>query len=292
MVHPGPSGAKPLQHVVDLGARGRTVVWDWPGPTGAPVLVLLHGVALDAEVNWFRVCPTLSADYRVLALDLRGHGKGLPATGRFGIEECADDVAATVRSLGVGRVVAVGYSMGGMVAQLLWRRHQDLVAGLVLCATARNVTGSPWERIITLGLPWVVVAARWMLPTPIGADAIAAPLLDARLDPAERWQALSHMRRVPLAVALDAIHAACRFTSHDWIGEVDVPSAVLITGQDHIVAPQRQRKLASAMSGSTVVEIDGDHGVFLDAPDRFAAGLLSACAAVTEPTLPTSTTAA
>ncbi len=278
---------------VTLSGRGRVVVREWPGPPGAPVLVLLHGVAMNAEINWSLVAPTLAARYRVLALDLRGHGRGLPVAGSFQLEDCADDVAAVVLTLGTGPVIPVGFSIGGMVAQLVWRRHRDLVAGLVLCSTARNVTGSPWERLLAMAMPWAVVTASWIAPfAPVGTDSIAGPVLDASLAPAQRRAALAHMRRVPLAVALDAMRAACGFSSHRWIGAVDVPTAVLVTRHDRIVAHQRQRKLAAAVPGATVVEIDGDHGVFLADPDGFAHGLRQACAAVTLPVAPPSTTAA
>ncbi len=279
--------------LVALPGRGRVVVREWPGPSGAPVLVLLPGVALDVETNWSLAAEALARRYRVLALDLRGHGRGLPVAGAFRLEDCADDVAAVLLTLGTGPVIPVGFSIGGMVAQLLWRRHRDLVAGLVLCSTARNVTGSPWERALALAMPWAVLTASWFAPfSPVGTDAIAGPLLDSGLAPAQRGAALAHMRRVPLATALDAMRAACAFSSHQWIGGVDVPTAVLLTRHDRIVAPQRQRRLAAAVPGATVVEIDGDHGVFLADPDGFADGLRQACAAVTLPVAPSSTTAA
>lgn len=286
------------QHILDIPGRGRVVVHEWSGPPGAPVLVLVHGVALDVESNWAATAPALSHRFRVLALDLRGHGRGLPVSGTFKLEDCADDVAAALRALRTGPVIPVGFSIGGMVAQLLWRRHRELVAGLVLCSTSRNVTGSPWERMLALTMPWAVLSASWLSPfAGVGTDAIAGPLLDARLAPAQRRAALAHMRRMPLATALDAMRAACAFTSHAWIGSVDVPTAVLVTRDDRIVAPRRQHKLAAAVPGATVVEIDGDHGVFLADPPSFRDGLLRACAAVTFPVAtlpvaPSSTTAA
>jgi 3-oxoadipate enol-lactonase len=278
---------------VDLPGRGRVVVREWPGPAGAPVLVLVHGVALNVEINWAPVAPVLARRYRVLALDLRGHGRGLPVRGTFNLEDCADDIAAALRVLGTGPVIPVGFSIGGMVAQLLWRRHRDLVAGLVLCATSRNVTGSPWERVLAMAMPWAVLTATLLSPfSVVGTDAIAGPLLDAGLSPAQRRAALAHMRRMPLAIAMDAMRACCAFSSHGWIGSVDVPTAVLVTRDDRIVAPRRQHKLAAAVPGATVVEIDGDHGVFLADPEGFSDGLLRACAAVTLPVATSSTTAA
>ena len=64
----------------------------------------------------------------------------------FRLEQCADDVAALASSSGFERIVPVGYSMGGPIAQLVWRRHPELVDGLVLCATSATFTGTVRER--------------------------------------------------------------------------------------------------------------------------------------------------
>lgn len=263
--------------VAVLAGRGRTAYWDCPGPPGAPTLVLLHGVTLTAEVNWSGVVPWLTSHYRVLAVDQCGPAPGGP----FRLEDCADDVAELAGVLGIDRIIPVGYSMGGLVAQLLWRRHPALTAGLVLCATARNVSGSPWERSVAQLLPGVIATATW-LPAlhALGADVLGAGLLDTQTPPKARRWALAQMRRTPLLTALCAVQAVCEFSSHRWIGSVDVPTAVVLTRHDRVVPPSRQWKLAQAVPGCRVHEIDGGHGVFLDAPGVFASALLDACAHV------------
>ena len=120
------------------------MVWD-AGPPSAPAVFLLHGATLTAELNWSGVVAPLAERYRVITFDLRNHGEG-PRRARFRLEDCADDVAAIAGALGIERIVPAGYSMGGFLAQLLWKRHPELVRGLVLCATSRNICGSPWER--------------------------------------------------------------------------------------------------------------------------------------------------
>ncbi len=127
--------------LVELPGRGITRVWDYAGPPGAQTLMLIHGVTFTAELNWGKTFAPLAQHFRVVAIDLRGHGGGIGTGPRFRLEDCADDIAALAEVLGIGRFVAVGYSMGGMVAQLLYRRHPSLLSGLVLCATARNVLG-------------------------------------------------------------------------------------------------------------------------------------------------------
>jgi pimeloyl-ACP methyl ester carboxylesterase len=61
----------------------------------------------------------MAAPRRAVAFDLRGHGAGLPLRRRFSIEECADDVRIVADALGLPPFIAVGYSLGGLVAQAL-----------------------------------------------------------------------------------------------------------------------------------------------------------------------------
>jgi pimeloyl-ACP methyl ester carboxylesterase len=267
---------------ITLPGREHAVIQEIPGPPGASTLMLLHGLALNAELNWSGVIPTLARHYRVLALDLPGHARGSRRPAPFRLEDCADDIAKIAAALGIPRLVAVGYSLGGMIAQLLWRRHPELTAGLVLCSTARNVSGTMWERVAALAMPSLVAAATWNPALYLmRADIVGASLIEGVADPIARRWAEQQIRRTALLDALPALQAACQFTSHEWIGSVEVPTAVVITGRDRIVPARRQWKLANAIPNSVVHEIEAGHAVFLEAPGTFAAVLLNACASVT-----------
>ena len=198
------------------------------------------------------------------------------------MEDCADDIAVLARVLGVERVTVVGYSMGGLVAQLLWRRHPRLVDGLVLCSTARNFRGSPQEHLMAMALPMVALVTSVTLPLSwLGGHVLGASMLGYVRDGAAREWARAEMSRTRLPTAIAAVAAVSEFTSHDWVGRVDVPAAVVITVDDRLVPVSRQRRLARAIPGAMVYEIAGGHGVFLDAPARFAAAVCAACTAVT-----------
>ena len=131
-----------------LPGRGRTFVRELAGPPGAPAVMLLHGWSATADLNWFACFEPLARHFRVIALDHRGHGRGLRALTPFRLEHCADDVATLADVLGLGRYLAVGYSMGGPIAQLLWKRHPELVSGLVLCATSTHFSANLRERLV------------------------------------------------------------------------------------------------------------------------------------------------
>ena len=199
----------------------------------------------------------------------------------YRLEDCAADVAAMVRALGTGPVIVVGYSMGGMIAQVFWHQYPELTAGLVLCATARNVSGSYLEQLVAMTLPFLVGAVGAIPPMfPLRADLVGGRLLGDKLDPRIRRAVLARMRRMPLVTALAAMEAVCHFSSRRWIGGVDVPCSVLVTRHDSVVPPSRQMRLARALPAARVVEVDGDHDVFLAAPGAFAHALAVACLAV------------
>jgi 3-oxoadipate enol-lactonase len=274
-----PGGAEPaLTRLVELPGRGTTRIWECAGPRGAETLLLIHGAAFTAELNWGKVFAPLARHFRVIAADQRGHGDGISAGSRFLLEDCADDMAALAAVLGIGRFIAVGYSMGGMIAQLLYRRHPSLLSGLVLCSTARNVRGSLAEQLAALALPAVATAVRW---SPIlhlaGAELIGLALLGRLEDPATGRWAREQLRLTTLATAVSAILAVSEFTSHDWIGQVDIPAAVVVTARDRIVPARRQRRLAQAIPGASAHELEADHGACINAPRLFAGALLEAC---------------
>jgi pimeloyl-ACP methyl ester carboxylesterase len=279
--------ATPLTRLTELPGRGVTRMWECGGPPGAQTLILIHGVTFTAELNWGRVFAPLARHFRVIAIDLRGHGDGISAGSRFRLEDCADDVAALAGLLGIGTFVAVGYSMGGMVAQLLYRRHPSLVSGLVLCSTARNVLGSPAEQLTALALPTAAAVTRWNpLLRPMSAEVLGMALMGPVDDPATASWARAQLRRTTLATALSAIQAVCEFSSHSWIGQVDVPAAVVVTARDRIVPVSRQLKLARAIPGASVHEVDADHAVCVTAPQVFVPALLRACWSVTSAPVP------
>src|ERR1700712_5087523 len=111
----------PEGRILDLAGRGRTFVVDVPGPSrSAPTIVLLHAPGCTAYLSWVAAMGDLSRKYRVVTFDQRWHGRGI-CSPRFRFADCADDVVAVLDELGIDRAVIAGYSMGGGIAQLVWR---------------------------------------------------------------------------------------------------------------------------------------------------------------------------
>jgi 3-oxoadipate enol-lactonase len=263
----------PAGREVDLPGRGTAFVRIADGPKGAPTVVLVHGLFATADLNWSLAIPVLASRFRVVAPDLRGHGRGLP-TRRFDGEECADDLAAIVRALELGRVIVVGYSLGGLVAQLFARRYPDMIAGLVLCATATAFHVPTAHGPLRL-VEWAARRA----PEPVRRAALMAILAPKSANtPRGKWL-MSQVRRHDTMAMLDAIAVAGRFNSSDWLSANTAPAAVIVTTEDQTVPTETQRAMSRTLGGS-VQEVEGDHFACIKRPREFNSALFAACVRV------------
>lgn len=253
----------PLGRRIELPGRGTTFVRDVSGPQpDSPVVVLLHGWCASGGLNWYQCFGPLSEHFRVLAPDLRGHGRGISAWRRFRLTDCADDVAATLEQMNIGSAIFCGYSMGGPVAQLMWKRHPQLVDGLVLMATGSSFIPGLQQRMVFAGAMAAAAGG-----TRTGQLLTRVPTLGRRLMPIrsprrpssmQRWAA-QEFRRHDMRLVLEAGNSIAAFSSRRWIGEVDVPTAVVVTTKDRAVNPTEQVRLALAIDDAEIRRYDEGH---------------------------------
>ena len=269
---PVPPLPPPPGRIVLVPGRGEFFVRD-TGGVGPPVL-LVHGWMFPSDLNWLpSYAPLHRAGYRVLAMDLRGHGRGLRSIARFQLADCADDAAGALEALGLPSALVVGYSMGGPVAQLLAHRHPERVAGFVLCATALDWS-DPRQK-----LAW---RAMGVLRLVLGLFPIGAWRAGMRLAGApsreSSWVA-SELSRGSARDLAEAGRELGRFDSSGWVGELEQPRAVIVMSRDRLVPPRKQHDLARAL-GVEPVLLDADHDACSSAPRAFVRSLLDALQAV------------
>ena len=157
-----------LHHVVD-------------GPEDAPVLVLAGSLGSTVDM-WRPQLPALTERFRVVRVDLRGHGGSPPTDGAYRMDELADDALALLDRLDLRRVLWCGLSLGAMVGMHLASEAPERIGRLALCCTSAHFPDpSVWhDRIAaveaggTAGIAPAVVA-RWFTPGWAAAhpDAVA-----------------------------------------------------------------------------------------------------------------------
>jgi len=239
--------------------------------------VLLHGLFATTSMNWPYAFDALSPHFRVLALDHRGHGRGIKTYRQFRLEDCADDVVALADALGIGQVIPVGYSMGGPVALLARKRHRHRVAGMVLCATSA-VFGSEAEESSSGLADMFGVALR--LTPPVVRQSMMRAVISASRDRGYLPAGFAdEARHHDPAAMVEARRAVARFDARPWVESLGGPAAVVLTARDRLVPAERQMALARATRAS-VHQVDADHDVAVRHPRRFLPALVDACRAV------------
>ncbi len=240
-------------------------------------LVLVHG-ALLSKAMWLAQARHFAREYRVVVLDLRGHGRTGP-TGRrrYSIDLFVEDVRRVLRALDLDSAHVCGLSMGGVVAQALAVDHPESVRGLVLSDTVRSV---PPSGLGGLGkhLP-VPRAAVHATVRALGVEHYYRSVLSA-LEAAEgrRWlarrqpvrkYAFGELDRVTVGEFLKLVDAMYDFEPVD-LASVAAPTLVLAGEHEATALRGQTRRLAAAIPDATRATVpDAGHIANMENPAAF-----------------------
>ena len=232
-----------------------------------PPLVLLHGLGSSCA-DWGLQLPAFSARYRVIMVDLRGHGRSQVTGGRgFTVAQMAQDVAALLEQLGGTAAHVVGLSLGGCTAQLLAARHPEAVRGLVLCNT--------FTRLRPEGLRGAARLLRrvWLFgtaPMPVVAEYVAAGLFPKPEQQAIKAEAVARLSGNQKRPYLAAMRAVAGFDSRALVGGIRCSTLVLAGDRDQTVPLAAGRALARAIPGARFALMeDSGHATPYDQPEVF-----------------------
>lgn len=233
-----------------------------------PTVVLLHPIGLDGTF-WGPVAAALSSAFRVVAIDLAGHGQSPPASADAGLADYADDVARTLERF-APPVTVVGLSFGGMIAQVLAIRHPGLVARLVLC-------GCPCTFDASLR---PVIAARGAAAEQGGMEAVAEPTLARWFTPV--YLAGSGAEKVRQRLLSDDVsgwatgwRAIAAHDTADALASVRAPALCIAGELDQSVPPAAVSALSARLPGSLYEVIPGgSHMMHIENVEAFAQALM------------------
>jgi len=112
------------------------------GNENAPWIAFCHGARMNHRIFEEQLA-CLVDRYRVLLIDLRGHGQSRPMGEAFSVEFSAEDVLAIFDECNIDKSIVVGHSIGGLIAQTLSMKKPERIKGLVLVGTLRLTTNLP-----------------------------------------------------------------------------------------------------------------------------------------------------
>ena len=271
-------------HAVELRDGRRVVhVRGAPRPGIAPVIVIAGGPGL--EWSYLDLPSAIGPRTALMHLELLGTGASarLPDTNEYTRARDVADVEAVRSHFGVDEVVLVGHSYGGFVALEYALAHPERVAGLVLYDTAASSGPELWADIranlqARADAPWFAGASAAFSGSPRAHDDAsitanfrrAAPLYlhDYDADPT-RWDAWFAHLHVSYARSHDG--PAETFDVRARLGELRVPTLVIVGASDFVCSPAMARELASGIPGAEIVVLErSGHFGHVEEPDAFA----------------------
>ena len=252
--------------LLNLGAR--RVCYDLIGPEDGRTVVFAHALAADNGM-WVEQIPALiGLGFRVLRIDMRGHGGSHAASGDYTLQELASDIVAVLDHLAIEKADYVGLSIGGMIGEALAIHFPERVSSLMLCetppASLRNAAEIWGPRVSTIR------AANSLEPI---ADATMERWLtpDFRMRHPKRWQ---QIRDTVAATTPDGycgcVAALSRFDFARELPNVRLPALVLYGEEDRATSHEENQRLASLIPGGRFFAFAGArHLPNVEAPDRF-----------------------
>ncbi len=236
--------------------------WDDGGER--PPVTLVHGVGADGT-SWDEIAPALSSEFRVLRLDLRGHGQSGHIDATLTLDDFVQDVVDVLDACEVPTAHIVGFSLGGMIAQGIGLRHADRVRRLVLLSAVAGPTPEERDRVQTRlailrdqGIDAITGAAeeRWFTPEFIARN----PDLVQR-----RMRQLKENHTPSYAAAYTV------FSTSDLGGELHAIRAptLIATGEHDAGSNTRMaRFMHGQIPGSRLEILPGlRHSILVEAPD-------------------------
>jgi 3-oxoadipate enol-lactonase len=251
-----------------INLAGRRLYYTLDGPENGQVVCFTHSLASDGGMWAEQVPPLLAAGYRVLRLDMRGHGGSDPVAGPYTMAQLADDAAAALDFLGIAKVQFIGLSIGGMLGQAFAIAHGQKLISAMWCDTSPKTP----DGAQTDWAPRIETVKK--------ANSLA-PLADPTM---ERWFTDAFKARKPgrwkeiqatIAGTTPAGYLGCAAAILDFdftpkLATVKVPTLVVCGDKDEGTPPAGNRKIAELVPGGRYEEIaNARHFPNVEHPDVF-----------------------
>ncbi|GII31373.1 alpha/beta fold hydrolase [Planotetraspora mira] len=216
----------------DAHVNGIRLTYGTTGGQAAPPVVLLHGRGFD-HTDWEAVAGRLAGSWRVIAPDLRGHGRS-EWPGSYRLDAMRDDVAALLDGLGTSPVNLIGHSMGGLVACLIAQERPALVRRLIL-----EDVPAPWPADVQVpDRPAGALPYDW---------AMVEQTTLQRRDPDPAWL--------------------------DGLATITSPALALAGGPESHIPQADVSELAARIPGARLVTVGGGHEIHGNRPADFLAAV-------------------
>lgn len=246
--------------------NGITLAYSDKG-TGLPV-VFLHAFPLNRTM-WTAQEEALSSQFRIITIDLRGHGESDAPLRRHTLDQAAEDVRVLLDHLSIQQAVLVGLSMGGYILFAFYRKYADRVKGLVLADTraqADTAEGKEerFQMAQTAYKKGPAAIADIMIP-----KLLSPATIQARPEIVQNVRAMIEGNQIS-GITGDLMAMVERPDSIPLLSKIACPTQIIVGELDQATPPSDAKIMADQIPGSRLAVIPGtSHLSNLEQPDMF-----------------------
>jgi len=238
-----------------LPLKNRHIYYDFAGLESGPVLCITHSLASDSGMWGEQMAPLLNAGWRVLRIDMRGHGGSDPVPGDYTMDELADDTASVLEALGLSSVHYMGLSIGGMFGHSLALRHGARLKSLLFCDTSCATPPAPPGA-------WAERSAA------VRKANSVAPLTDGTLErwftPAMKTKNPARLKQIGDTISATTPDGFCgcvaaiqNFDFSARLPQIRLPTLVVWGAEDPGTPPEANKRIVSLIPGARGEELPG-----------------------------------
>lgn len=228
-------------------------------------LLLIHGLGSSGR-DWELQVPHFARQYRVITVDVRGHGQSGKPKGPYSVPQFAEDVAALIEALAIAPAHVVGISMGGMIAFQLAVTHPTLIRTLTIVNSGPELVVRTWRDQLQVWQRFMIVRllgmrkmgevlSKRLLPQPEHAET--------RRIFVERWA-----ENDPRAYR-DAMSALIGWSVSDKLNTLTMPILIVAADQDYTPVAAKEAYIAHIPTARLVVVPDSHHALPVEQPEAF-----------------------
>jgi 3-oxoadipate enol-lactonase len=249
-----------------IDANGIRINYTLEGPAEAPIVTMSHALAANLSM-WDPQVSVLTARYRVLRYDTRGHGGTDAPEGPYSLDQLAEDARALLQALGIQRTSFIGLSMGSMIGQVLALTYPEMIQCLILCEASSRTSPELkliWDERIrvaqTQGMGAHVESTidRWF----------TAPFQERKADVVDPVRAM--IRATKPAGYIGCIHA---IKGLDLVGRqnaIRVPTLIIVGEEDPASPVANSQAIHERIRGSELVILkSAAHLSNMEQPEAF-----------------------
>jgi 3-oxoadipate enol-lactonase len=235
------------------------------GAEGKPTVLFLHGLGSSVR-DWELQIPAFADDYRLLLIDMRGHGRSDKPQGPYSMPLWVRDVIALLDQLKIDKVHIVGLSMGGMIAFQMAVDCPERIQSMIIVNSGPAVIPRTLQERIGIWMRFVIVRVMGMRK--MGETLAPRLFVDADQETLRQTFITRWAENDPRTY-LDSLRAIVGWTVEDRISAIKIPTLVLVSDLDYTPISLKEAYLAKMSNATLQVLSNAHHAVSSERPEAF-----------------------